>query len=148
MLGNVLHLAGFDDESSDTVRDAVLANGIEARLSNQLQAAPALPAGAASGLQRVTDVPIYRSDAMVRRAPALQATTASRAPVARMHEQTLVSIGVSAGQQVRVKSSTGQITLTAELDNTLVAGAVRIAAAFEHTAPLGSAFGQLQVERA
>ena len=38
--------------------------------------------------------------------------------------------------------------LTAEADNTLVAGAVRIAAAFEHTAALGSAFGQLQVERA
>ena len=148
VLGNILHLDGFDDESSDTVRDAVLANGIEARLSNQLQAAPSVSAGSNSGLQRVTDLPIYRSDAIVRRAPALQATTASRAPVARMHEQTLASVGVSAGQQIRVKSSTGQVTLTAEVDNTLVAGAVRIAAAFEHTAPLGSAFGQLHVERA
>jgi NADH-quinone oxidoreductase subunit G len=148
VLGNVLHLAGFDDESSETVRDAVLANGVDARLSNQLQATPGIAAGSASGLQRVTDVPIYRSDAMVRRAPALQATNASRAPVARMHEQTLTSLGVIAGQQVRVKSSTGQVTLTAELDNTVVSGAVRIAAAFEQTAALGSAFGQLQVERA
>ncbi len=148
VLGNVLHLAGFDDESSETVRDAVLANGVDARLSNQLQAAPGVTSASAQGLQRVTDVPIYRSDAMVRRAPALQATNSSRAPVARMHEQTLLSLGVSAGQQVRVKSSTGQVTLTAEIDNTLVSGAVRIAAAFEQTAALGSAFGQLQVERA
>jgi NADH-quinone oxidoreductase subunit G len=148
VLGNVLHLAGFDDESSETVRDAVLANGVDARLSNQIQAAPGVASGSAQGLQRVTDVPIYRSDAIVRRAPALQATNSSRAPVARMHEQTLTSLGVMAGQQVRVKSATGQITLTAELDNTLLAGAVRIAAAFEQTAALGSAFGQLQVERA
>ncbi|MDN4016693.1 NADH-quinone oxidoreductase subunit NuoG [Zwartia panacis] len=148
VLGNVLHLAGFDDETSETVRDAVLANGIESRLSNQLQILPGVSSGSAQGLQRVTDVPIYRSDAMVRRAPALQATGASRTPVARMHEQTLASLGVSVGQQVRVKSSTGHVMLTAEADNTLVAGAVRIAAAFEHTAALGSAFGQLQVERA
>jgi len=148
VLGNVLHLAGFDDESSETVRDAVLANGVEARLSNVLQAAPGVTGSTQQGLQRVTDVPIYRSDAMVRRAPALQATGASRAPAARMHEQTLASLGVTAGQSVCVKSSTGQITLLAEADNTVVSGAVRIAAAFEQTAALGSAFGQLQVERA
>lgn len=148
VLGNVLHLAGFDDESSETVRDAVLANGVDARLSNQIQATPSIASGSVQGLQRVTDVPIYRSDAMVRRAPALQATSSSRAPAARMHEQTLTSLGISAGQHVQVKSVTGQITLTAEADNTLVSGAVRIPAAFEQTAALGSAFGQLQVERA
>jgi NADH-quinone oxidoreductase subunit G len=148
VLGNVLHLAGFDEESSETVRDAVMANGTEGRLSNQLQAEPGLSPMATQGLQRVTDVPIYRSDAMVRRAPALQATAASRAPVARMHQQTLESLGVKTGDQVRVKSSTGQVSLSAEMDNTLVPGAVRISAAFEQTAALGSAFGQLQVERA
>jgi NADH-quinone oxidoreductase subunit G len=148
VLGNVLHLAGFDDESSETVRDTVLANGVDARLSNQIQVAPSIASHSAQGLQRVTDVPIYRSDAIVRRAPALQATHSSRTPVARMHEQTLSSLGVMAGQQVRVKSATGQVTLTAELDNTLVFSAVRISAAFEQTAALGSAFGQLQVERA
>jgi len=148
VLGNVLHLAGFDEESSETVRDVVMANGLEGRLSNQIQAEPGLSSTSTQGLQRVTDVPIYRSDAMVRRAPALQATAASRAPVARMHQQTLNSLGVKTGDQVRVKSSTGQVSLSAELDNTLVPGAVRIAAAFEQTAALGSAFGQLQVERA
>jgi NADH-quinone oxidoreductase subunit G len=148
VLGNVLHLAGFDDESSETVRDAVIANGTQGRLSNQLQTEPGLSSMSTQGLQRVTDVPIYRSDAMVRRAPALQATAASRAPVARMHQQTLDSLGVKTGDQVRVKSTTGQVCLSAEMDNTLVPGAVRISAAFEQTAALGSAFGQLQVERA
>ena len=148
VLGNVLHLAGFDEESSETVRDVVMANGVEGRLSNQIQAETGLNATMTQGLQRVTDVPIYRSDAMVRRAPALQATSASRAPVARMHQQTLDGLGIKTGEQVRVKSSTGLVSLSAEVDNTLVPGAVRIAAAFEQTAALGSAFGQLQVERA
>jgi NADH-quinone oxidoreductase subunit G len=148
VLGNVLHLAGFDDESSETVRDAVMADGSQGRLSNQLQAEPGLSPMSTQGLQRVTDVPIYRSDAMVRRAPALQATAASRAPVARMHQQTLDSLGLKTGDHVRVKSLTGQVSLSAELDNTLVPGAVRVAAAFDQTAALGSAFGQLQVERA
>ena len=38
VLGNVLHLAGFDDETSESVRDTALAGGIEGRLSNDIKA--------------------------------------------------------------------------------------------------------------
>ena len=148
VLGNVLHLAGFDDETSESVRDAVLSGGVQARLSNQILSAAGISAQSQPGLQRVTDVPIYRTDAIVRRAPALQASQASRAPVARMHAQTMTELGIDTGDKVRVKSSTGHVELFAEQDNSLAAGAVRIAAGFEHTSALGSAFGQLNVERA
>ena len=150
VLGNVLHLAGFDDESSESVRDAVLSGGVTQRLSNQLQGAvSASNVNAAAGaLERVTDVPIFRTDAMVRRAPALQEAAASRSPVARMHVNTLAKLGVSHGAQVRIKTAAGEVVLAAELDNTLAVDAVRIAAGFEQTAALGSAFGQLSVERA
>jgi NADH-quinone oxidoreductase subunit G len=99
-------------------------------------------------LERVTDVPIFRTDAMVRRAPALQESASSRTPVARMHASTLAQLGVTPGTQVLVKAAAGQVVLAAEQDNTLASGAVRIAAGFEQTAALGSAFGQLSVERA
>jgi NADH-quinone oxidoreductase subunit G len=160
VLGNVLHLAGFDDESSESVRDAVLSGGVTGRLSNQLQGADALASSAAAqttaavashagmALERVTDVPIFRTDAMVRRAPALQESLSSRTPLARMHASTLAQLGVAQGTQVLVKAATGQVVLAAEQDNTLALGAVRIAAGFEQTAALGSAFGQLSVERA
>jgi NADH-quinone oxidoreductase subunit G len=155
VLGNVLHLAGFDDESSESVRDAVLSGGVTGRLSNQLQGEPStLAAGTSSGgnaamqLERVTDVPIFRTDAMVRRAQALQESAASRAPVARMHADTLAQLGLVQGAQVLVKAAAGQVVLAAKLDNTLAPGAVRIAAGFEQTAALGGAFGQLSVERA
>ncbi len=178
VLGNVLHLAGFDDESSESVRDAVMSGGVAGRLSNQLQGEfSSVAAGKASSdsgslvsatsngqmaataqatsvgnaamqLERVTDVPIFRTDAMVRRAQALQDSAASRAPVARMHASTLAQLGVAQGTQVLVKAATGQVVLAAEQDNTLAPGAVRIAAGFEQTAALGGAFGQLSVERA
>ena len=151
VLGNVLHLAGFDDETSESVRDSVLSGGVSSRLSNLIAAGVASVTagqGASGALQRVTDLPIYRSDALVRRAPALQESAASRAPAARMHAQTLASLGCTAGDTVRVKSATGSVTLVAVQDNTLPVSAVRIAAGFAQTASLGSAYGQLQVERA
>jgi NADH-quinone oxidoreductase subunit G len=148
VLGNVLHLAGFDDETSESVRDSVLSGGVQPRLSNQINAVAGVSAQVTTGLQRVTDVPIYRTDSIVRRAHALQASQASRAPVARMHAQTMDGLGVGQGDNVRVKSASGQVELIAEQDNTLPAGAVRISAGFEQTAALGSAFGQLNVERA
>jgi NADH-quinone oxidoreductase subunit G len=147
VMGNVLQLPGFDDESSESVRDAVLAGGIEARLSNQIKAAPAARA-ASGGLERLADVPIYRSDAIVRRSGPLQAAPASSAPTARINGATLSQLGLSAGAQVRVKSAAGSVVLEAVQDDAVAAGAVRVATAFEQTAPLGGAFGEISVERA
>ncbi|AHC45845.1 MULTISPECIES: NADH-quinone oxidoreductase subunit NuoG [Achromobacter] len=147
VLGNVLHLAGFDDETSESVRDAALAGGVEGRLSNDIKA----PLGLGqplTGLERVADVPIYRSDAMVRRSEPLQAAPASKKPAARMNGNTLTSLGLTAGVKVRVTGGQGAVELETVQDDAVADRAVRIAAAFENTAALGGAFGQLSVERA
>lgn len=146
VLGNLFELDGFDEESSEAVRDAVLSAGITNRLSNEIKANPALTP-AASGLERVADVPIYRSDAITRRSEPLQQTPASVLPTARMNAETLNQLKLVDGDQVRVKSAQGEVSLTAELDDTIAANSVRVAAAFAETAALGSAFGQLTVER-
>ena len=149
VLGNFFELQGFDEESSETVRDAVIAGGIESRLSNEIKATAGLAsATAGDGLQRVTEVPIYRTDAIVRRSQPLQETPASQAPRARMSAATLQGLGLASGDLVRVSSAQGQISLPAELDDTVAAGCVRIAAAFPETLALGAAEGQLNVERA
>jgi NADH-quinone oxidoreductase subunit G len=147
VLANVLRLPGFDDETSESVRDAALSGGIEGRLSNQIKAAPGL-GKTGSGLERLADVPIYRTDAMVRRSGPLQATPASAVPAARMNGATLASLGLTAGEQVRVKSATGSAVLQAVQDNAVADRAVRVATAFDQTAPLGGAFGEISVERA
>jgi len=148
VLGNFFELQGFDDESSETVRDAVIAGGIESRLSNEIKAAPGVVAATAQGLERVTDVPIYRSDAIVRRSQPLQETAASQAPHARMAAATLKGLGLESGDAVRISSPQGQVSLPAQLDNTVAPGCVRIATAFSETLALGAAEGQLNVERA
>ncbi|AYD63446.1 NADH-quinone oxidoreductase subunit G [Achromobacter sp. B7] len=147
VLGNVLHLAGFDDETSESVRDAALAGGIEGRLSNDVKAPLGL-GQALTGLERVADVPIYRTDAMVRRSEPLQAAPASRKPAAAMNGRTLASLGLRAGVKVRVAGAEGAVELETVQDDAVADRAVRISAAFENTAALGGAFGQLSVERA
>src|SRR5690606_16547464 len=84
VLGNLFELQGFDDETSESIRDIVMVGGIEARLSNDIASAPGLAASPSGGLERVTDVPIYRSDVLVRRSQPLQETAASQAPRAHM----------------------------------------------------------------
>ncbi|OZI38287.1 NADH-quinone oxidoreductase subunit G [Bordetella genomosp. 10] len=147
VLGNVLHLPGFDDETSESVRDAALSGGIEGRLSNRIAAAVGV-GQALSGLERVADVPIYRTDAIVRRSEPLQAAPASRAPAARMNGRTLAGLGLTAGVKVKVATAAGSVELETVQDDAVADRAVRVAAAFEKTAALGGAFGQISVERA
>ncbi|MGE5492658.1 MAG: NADH-quinone oxidoreductase subunit NuoG [Actinomycetota bacterium] len=150
VLGNVLNLDGFNQESSEQVRDEIIGKNAEfvAGLDNGLNGvAISLPA-APDGLQRIADVPVYFSDAMVRRAAALQQTAAAKDPVARVSEQTLAQLGVAAGSLVRVKQGQGEAVLTAVADNGVPAGCVRVAAAHASTAALGDMFGPITVERA
>jgi len=80
VLGNLTRQAGFDYQSSEDVRDELRAR-CEAGA-----AAPAAPSrtvelqGGTDPGPTVTDVAIYAVDALLRRAPALQATRAGREP--------------------------------------------------------------------
>lgn len=73
VLGNLFELNGFDEETSEAVRDTVISSGVASRLCNDIKAKPAL-LPEANTIERVTDVPIYRTDAMVRRSEPLQQT--------------------------------------------------------------------------
>jgi NADH-quinone oxidoreductase subunit G len=146
VLGNVLQLPGFDDETSESVRDMVLSDGFDSRLSNKIEAGPQVPA-AISGLERVAELPIYRSDAIVRRSEPLQASSASRAPTARMSAATLASLGLAAGVRVKVATAHGAVELETVQDDGLADRAVRIATGFPQTAALGAASGELKLER-
>ena len=147
VLGNILKLSDFEDETSETIRDAVLQNGYIGRLNNKVVAEAKAPAVAPLGLERVADVPVYRTDAMVRRAESLQLSPASVIPRVRMNAQTIASLELANGIQVKVKSASGEVILELEQDDTLANNTVRISHAFEQTAALGSAFAQLTVER-
>lgn len=150
VLGNLLKLPEFDEESSEAVRDAVLTGGIASRLNNSIKVPAGLSArtDSAAGLQRIADVAIYRSDPIVRRAHALQQTKASQPPVARVHPDTLARLGISDGADVRLGSSTGQVLIAVRADAGVPADCVRLPVGFESSAALGSVHAALQMERA
>ncbi len=149
VLGNLLGLEGFAQESVEEVRAAAYGDQsqISARLSNRSSAAP--QAGVTpQGLQRLADVPIYATDSIVRRAPALQHTADAAAPVASLPADLWGRLGLQVGAQVRLTQNGASVTLPAHLDASLATGTVRVSAGLAATASLGDAFGTLTVEPA
>jgi NADH-quinone oxidoreductase subunit G len=145
VLGNLLGLPGFDFETVESVRAEALGDvsAITAQLDNTSTATPAFAATPA-GLQRITDVPIYATDMLVRRSPPLQLTADARDPVVGLPPALFGQVG----DRVRVTQGSGSTVLSARADATLAENTVRIAAGHAATAALGAMFGTVTVEKA
>ena len=151
VLGNLLGLPGFDFETADDVRGEALGNiaSIGERLDNSTGAALAVPASAVrpGELQRVADVPIYATDAIVRRATSLQLSSDARGePVVGLPSALWKQLGLQPGGRVLVAQGEGAVVLPAREDATLAPDAVRVAAGLRLTAGLGPMFGEITVE--
>ncbi|MBR7793420.1 NADH-quinone oxidoreductase subunit G [Undibacterium sp. FT147W] len=148
VLGNLLGLDNFNYETSESIRDEVLSgNDVIAQLNNIAALKPALESVSEAGLERVADVAIYSTDAIVRRAESLQKTADARAPQAWISTGYAEKIGVSAGDMVKVTKG-GSILLNVGIDGSLPENVVRIAAGSVLTSKLDGMFGAINVERA
>ncbi|MDQ7989199.1 MAG: NADH-quinone oxidoreductase subunit NuoG [Candidatus Dactylopiibacterium sp.] len=148
VLGNLFGLDGFDYESSESVREALLSAPDAVRLDNALRGATASLDAPVAGLQRVAEVPIHFADPLVRRSPPLQKTRDAAKPVAGLPADLFAQLGLVSGGLVRVSSAQGSVVLAARLDESLPAGAVRVPAAHEATVALGAMFNEISVEAA
>ena len=153
VLGNLLGLAGFEQDSIEQVRAEILpdagadlAQRLDNRLRRQILAAVEIPA--ADGLQRIGEVPVYSADAIVRRAASLQKTRDARAPVAWMPGVLYERLKLRDGDKVKLTQEQGSATLEARRDDTLPQNCVRAASAHSMTAELGAMFGEITLERA
>jgi len=155
VLGNLLGLPGFAFETPDEVRAEAL--GDVAVLGERL-AAPAASAprpasdaprsaasGGGSGLERIADVPIYATDALVRRATPLQLTADARPPRVGLPSELAAERGIVEGAMVRVTQGQASIVLPAHIDPSLASNVVRVAAGHPLTAALGPMFGTVEV---
>lgn len=151
VLGNLLDLPGFDQDSAEAVRREVLGpdGALPLPLDNGLSV-PVLedPAPRVAGLCRIGEVPIYQLDALTRRAAALQATRDARPPVARLHPRLLERLGLKPGDTVVLRQGPGQATLPAVADPGVPEECVHVAAAHPLTVGLGAMFDAITVERA
>lgn len=150
VLGNLLGLPGFSQESPEEVRAEALGDtaSLAARLGNASAALPASLPARAGGLQRIADVPIYSTDSLVRRASSLQMTADARPPVVSLPPALWAQIGLQPGAKVRVSQGAASAVLPARVDDTLAPDTVRVPAGHTDTLSLGAMFGPISVAAA
>src|SRR5258706_428205 len=158
VLGNLLGVSGFDYDAPEAVRAECLPADIAACLSNAIVPSAADTSGSAGAAapspgadwvaQRVADVPVYFSDAIVRRAEALQRTSDAQPPRASANAKTLAQFALSAGGKARARQGDASALLEVMLDDRLPDRVVRIPAGHAATSTLGPMFGTVVLERA
>jgi len=149
VLGNLLDLRGFDFETSDQVRTEALGDEstLPQRLNNHSETVLREWPAPSAGLQRLADVPIYATDATVRRAHSLQLTVDAKGPVASVGSSLWQQLGLQTGGSIRVTQGDGCAVLPVREDASLAEGTVRVAAGHHSTAMLGAMFGAITVEK-
>ena len=148
VLGNMLGLPGFDQETAEDVLAQALGDTatIAARLDNRsITAIDVTPF--TTGLQRIADVPIYATDAIVRRATSLQLTADARPPQAGLPTALWQRLRLQAGDKVLLEQGGAALVMDALEDATLAPDTVRVAAGHPATASLGAMFGAIAVEK-
>ena len=148
VLGNLLGLDGFGQQSADDVRiEALGAENININKNNNLSNYSIATVAAGSGLQRIAETPIYAADAIARRAPSLQKTRDGLPPVASMNRALADKLALRDGDSVRVRQGGGEAVVAYAIDDKLPADCMRLAAACGETAALGAASAELTIER-
>ncbi len=124
-LGGAMQLAGFDFDDMAGLREGMVERGVTRGQGLAQRPEPA-------GLTRLATWPIYRMDAVLRRATALNAHPLNRAPAARLNADEARRHGLADGEQVAI----GETHLPVLIDPAVPDGAVWIEAAQDLTATL------------
>jgi len=124
-LGGALKLAGFEFDDLAGLRDGISEHAVAPRSGLAVRAT-------AAGLTRLATWPIYRGDAVLRRATALNAHPLNRAPAVRLNTAEAQRLGLTAGAQVRI----GDVLLPLVVDVAVPDGTAWIEAAQDLTATL------------
>ena len=148
-MGSLLGLNGFLLNTPEEVCGEALAKPIAERLNNRFNASPSLvQEQAVNGLERVSDLPIYGVDAIVRRAPALQLTRdAKNAHRLGLNAKTFAELNLKEGDLVAISQGAKTVQMPAMLESQLAAGCVRMSATTPASAELGAMFGPVTVSR-
>jgi len=149
VLGNLFNLEEFDYTASDQIRDELRqqVHGSQANTMIGWQALDSLPETNHDGLQRITEMGIYATDAIVRRAPSLQNTTDTQTTAGvHLNTQTAQQAGVKDGQTVKTCQADQCAELTVVIDERVPDNCVLIYAGQATSAQLGAWYGQVTLK--
>ena len=131
-LGGEMQLAGFDFTDLAGLRAGMQPVQVDV-------AASAQPQVAGEGFEVACTPAIYRTDAVVRRAAALQAHPLNNAPRIVLNADDAARLQLVEGQMAKVGTDAGKATLPVVVDARVAAGTVWIESGHGATAPLGAA---------
>ena len=148
VLGNLTEVDGFDYLSSDDVKAEVRSQCESIELSNAVDSSTTVEVNSVSGIYRASDVPMYATDAVVRRAGSLQRTVDAQAMCVRLNTAEADRLGVSSAASVTVKQGDNSMSLDLVIDDTIPDASVWIPSAIEGNDQLGAAFAEVSIEGA
>jgi NADH-quinone oxidoreductase subunit G len=140
-LAGELHLDGFDFVDVPGLRA-----GISSGTGGEAGVRGPAPDVAGEGLQLAASPAIYRSDAVVRRAAALQAHPLTHGPRIVLHPADAQAAGVADGAMAKVRAVAGTATLPVAVSDQVAQGAAYVETGYAATAGLGA--GPVRVEAA
>ncbi|TNF35780.1 MAG: NADH-quinone oxidoreductase subunit G, partial [Gammaproteobacteria bacterium] len=148
VMANLLNLDGFEYVSSEEVRDELKQLCADVQLNNAVTCTQKISIRKMNGtLQRMGDVPIYATDALVRRAKALQKTKDAVHNAVRISGQQAEQSGLKGAEKVKVNQSGGHIYLPLVIDDRIPQGCVWISAAVQSSLSLGDIYGPVELEK-
>jgi NADH-quinone oxidoreductase subunit G len=148
VLGNLLELQGFDENSSEQVRDALSQQLGEVSVDNSQCGEPADTAASPDhGLERIAYLPMYAVDAIVRRAGALQKTPDGDVAALCINSADATRLGLASGDKAMVSEKSASVQLPVIVADAVAEGAALLSMAIEETLPLGAPAGMLTVTR-
>ena len=144
VLGNVLDIDGFDYVSSEQVRDELQAEINNAKAKNAELMPLYQKQSTDSGLQRISEVAMYCTDSLVRRATALHKSVKNEASIG-LNPADAERLALP--EETDVSVTQGEATAKAKLmiDTGIPIGCVLIVEGTEVSASLGASFGTVEV---
>ncbi len=149
-LGSLLNLEGFLYNLPEEVYADAFAKPVQDLLNNGFTATPEVQQRVplAAALERLADQPIYSSDAIVRRAPALQRTRdAKDATMVGVGQTLWTQLSLQAGDRVVLAQNGHTVEASVLLQPDLADGVVRIATATELSVQLASMSGEVSLSK-
>ncbi|HEX5757427.1 MAG TPA: NADH-quinone oxidoreductase subunit NuoG, partial [Arenimonas sp.] len=126
-LAEQLGLTGFDFTDLAGLRDGLQP---QPRRSGEGLASIATTG---EGIERITSTPIYRGDAVLRRAAALNAHPLTRGARIVLHPEQALALGLAEGAMAKVDDGVGKCALPVAVDARVAKGAAWIESGYEAT---------------
>jgi NADH-quinone oxidoreductase subunit G len=147
VLGNLTGLKGFEYLSSEDVKNEVRALCESIELSNVIDSKKTVKLNAASKyIYRASDVPMYASDAVVRRARSLQKTTDAQTLCVRLNAAEADRLGVMSASMVTVTQGDNKAVMKLVIDDSIPDASAWIPMAVEGCDALGAAFAPVSIQ--